>query len=271
MMHRQWLAVISLLMIGLSGCASTDDTPRRLRVLTYNIHHGRGTDGRFDYTRLADVIRRTNPDVVALQEVDRNTGRVSGVDQPAVLGEKLGMYHAFAEAMPYDGGQYGEAVLSRFPFESVTTHPLSADKGREPRAALEVVVRPWGKSGPAVQFTGTHLCHQAETTRVRQVEQIKQAIEAWPGPAVLTGDFNFTPDTPPYDALTQEWGDSARLLVDEQPTMGANLPPHERKRRIDIVWLRRARGFTAESIEVIEEPLASDHLPVLVVLRWDEP
>jgi len=239
---------------------------KRLRVLTYNIHHGEGMDGKFDYDRLAAVIARAKPDLVALQEVDRRTRRADGVDQPELLAEKLGMYQAFGEAMPYSGGQYGEAILSRYPFESVTTHALSCASGQEPRAALSVTVKPWGEEHPAIQFTGIHLCHQSADTRLRQAGEIARALAEWKGPALLAGDFNFVPDTPSYRLFAEEWSDAARLKSVETPTMGAHKAPEERS-RIDFIWLRPLRGLKAISVEVMEEPLASDHLPLLTVVE----
>jgi len=244
---------------------------KRLRVLTYNIHHGEGMDGKFDYDRLAAVIACAKPDLVALQEVDRGTRRAGGVDQPALLAEKLGMYQAFGEAMPYSGGQYGEAILSRYPFESVTTHKLSCASGQEPRAALAVSVKPWGENSPAIQFTGTHLCHQSAATRLRQAAEIDAALADWEGPALLAGDFNFGPDTAPYLLLAEKWSDAARLKSVETPTMGAHKAPEERRLRIDYIWIRPSRGLKVISVDVIEEPLASDHLPVLVVVEESLP
>ena len=73
-----------LILIGVFAAASASarsEDPPRLRVLTYNIHHGQGTDGKFDYARLAEIIVKLRPDLVALQEVDRGTRRASGLDQ----------------------------------------------------------------------------------------------------------------------------------------------------------------------------------------------
>jgi endonuclease/exonuclease/phosphatase family metal-dependent hydrolase len=266
--------VLLLLAAVLSACVETAAgrgairTAGPLRVLTYNIHHGEGMDGKFDYDRLAAVIARARPDLVALQEVDRGTRRAGGVDQAAVLAQKIGMRHAFGEAMPYSGGSYGEAVLSRFPLESVANHPLSCGEGQEPRAALAVIVRPWGPDGPELLFAGTHLCHQSAVTRLRQVQEIGAALEDRTGPAVLAGDFNFGPDTQPYGVLAKNWLDAARDAGAVECTFGAGLPPEERRKRIDFVWIRKERGLRVLSAEVIEEPLASDHLPVLVVLEY---
>ncbi|MHC4943019.1 MAG: endonuclease/exonuclease/phosphatase family protein [Planctomycetota bacterium] len=243
----------------------------RLRVLTYNIHHGEGMDGAFVYDRLAEAIGRANPDLVALQEVDRRTRRAAGVDQAAALGEMLGMIHAFGEAMPFSGGLYGEAVLSRYPFAGIYNTALSCSPGQEPRAALLVQVRPWGDEGPILLFVGTHLCHQSEETRLRQVKEILIALSEWGGPAVLAGDFNFAPDSEPYVLLSETWDDAARIFGREEPTFGAHFAPEERDARIDYVWVRKGWGLKVKDVEVMEEPLASDHLPLLVVLEYEPP
>ena len=95
-MTRRFFWLILLLIGALTGTPVQSQTPRpRLRVLTYNIHHGEGRDGKFDYQRLAKVITNLQPDLVALQEVDNKTHRADGTDQASRLGELTGMYHVF--------------------------------------------------------------------------------------------------------------------------------------------------------------------------------
>jgi endonuclease/exonuclease/phosphatase family metal-dependent hydrolase len=110
-----------------------------LRVLCYNIHHGEGTDGKVDLPRLARVIHAAMPDFVALQEVDRNVRRSGSVDQSAELAKLTGLHGAFAKAIDYDGGEYGQAILSRFPIERLTIHHLPGEPEREQRIAAEVL------------------------------------------------------------------------------------------------------------------------------------
>ena len=111
-----------------------EGSPPRLRVLAYNIHHAEGTDNVTDYERLAKVIRDLHPDIVALQEVDRRTGRSQGIDQAAKLANLTDLAHSFGAAMPYDGGDYGLAILSRYPIQSSKTRVLPYRIGLEPRA-----------------------------------------------------------------------------------------------------------------------------------------
>ena len=79
----------------------------RLRVLCYNIHHAAGVDGKLDVPRIARVIQSVKPDLVALQEVDRNTTRTGKVDQAAELAQLTRMNHVFGANIAFQGGQYG--------------------------------------------------------------------------------------------------------------------------------------------------------------------
>ena len=98
-------SAMSLTLILCFAAAGSEPHAPQLRVLTYNIHHGQGTDGKFDYPRLADIIKRVNPDVVALQEVDRHTNRASGIDQASLLGRLTNMKSAYGKAMHFSGGE----------------------------------------------------------------------------------------------------------------------------------------------------------------------
>ncbi|XAM01683.1 endonuclease/exonuclease/phosphatase family protein [Phycisphaeraceae bacterium D3-23] len=261
-------AFILPLFTMLVACGTTPDAdaPRRLRVLTYNIHHAQGTDGEFDYKRLADIIRSVEPDVVALQEVDVATGRSSGVDQPAVLGEHTGMYPYFVSAKPYDGGLYGEAILTRVPIEGV---PAGLDTaGIEPDLAMLAIavvgLHPWGDEGPTVTFAGAHLSPYAAEARLSQVGQINDQLLVDPNRLVLiAGDFNFTPGAPGHNAMTARWLDTADHFGDPQPTF----PSNPSIKRIDYVFAYPVDRWRVLEVRVLDEPLASDHAPVLVVLE----
>src|SRR5580704_11939398 len=146
----------SLLLLLLVWARDDQTVPRTFRVLTYNIHHGEGTDGRVDLSRLAGVMKSVQPDFVALQEVDRGTERSGGVDQLAELERLTNMHAEFGKAMDYSGGGYGVAVLSRWPLLSSGHHPLPGSPDRDPRTALTVQVGS-SEREPLLQFTSTHL------------------------------------------------------------------------------------------------------------------
>lgn len=238
----------------ITGCHSESAKPRSpqtLRVLTYNIHHGEGTDEKFDYKRLAAVIEKLKPDIVALQEVDCGTERASGVDQAKLLAKLCRMHYAFGQAMPHQGGQYGEAVLSRFPIEKTFVHPLPYQLDREPRSAIEVVIAPPG-IGP-ISFIGTHLCHQSSELRTLQTQRLSQLFPAQKGnPVILAGDFNARPGSDPMNVLLNAgWVDAVAP-----------------RSVIDYVLIRGCDPWTVKDAIIQDEPIASDHDPVLVVLQW---
>jgi endonuclease/exonuclease/phosphatase family metal-dependent hydrolase len=247
---------LGLLLGLLSACA----TPHEARVLSYNIHHGQGEDGRFDLGRIAAVIRASGADLVALQEVDVGTARAGGVDQAAELGRLTGMHAVFGEAMPYDGGSYGEAILSAWDVAVRDVIPLPASQGHEPRCVVLVgVVPPWG--GPLLHFAGTHLDHTVgDTNRLAQVRTLCATIQASGAPILLAGDLNSSPRSAPMVAfLAAGWRPSDADLAPTYPS--AN--PTEK-----IDWFLAAPGLPGRvvDVEVLDEPLASDHAPLRA--RW---
>jgi len=238
------------------------DTPLTVRVLSYNIHHGEGVDGVFDLERLARVIMAVDPDLVALQEVDRATTRSSGVDQAAELGRLTGLYAVFGKAMDYAGGGYGEAILSRWPFLRVDDHLLPASEDHEPRAALKVTVE-IGGSGREIVFIGTHLDHTRDPAdRKAQVLRINELfLPETRLPMILAGDLNALPESEPMSILLREWADAA--VGNPEPT----IPSDDPARRIDYVLYRPAGVWRVVEVRVLDEEIASDHRPLLAVLE----
>ncbi|MBT8045323.1 MAG: hypothetical protein KJO79_10270, partial [Verrucomicrobiae bacterium] len=99
---------IWILLFTLTMTVAADE----LRVLSYNIHHGVGLDGKLDLGRIAKVIRKQNPDLVALQEVDKLVTRSDKTDQAVVLAKYLGLHVVFGKSIDFQGGVYGNAILS---------------------------------------------------------------------------------------------------------------------------------------------------------------
>ena len=261
------VAFFAMVVLGIGACAAPQGAGagagRPLRVLTYNIHHGEGVDGKLDLARIAGVITAQKPDLVAVQEVDVKTQRTGGVDQAAELAKLTGMHVAFGRTIDYQGGQYGNAVLSRFPIVKREAHPLPGDEAAERRGALAVVVRPWGERGAAVTFVGTHFDHQREPDRVRQAGEVNRLFVKEDGaPVVLAGDLNAVPGSEPMRALLKQWADVAGA------DGGATVPAEKPRRRIDYVLLRPTGGWRVVETKVVEEAVASDHRPVLAVVEW---
>ena len=214
-----------------------------------------------DLERQAEVILATGADLVALQEVDVGTGRSGGVDQASELGRLTGMHAIFAEAMPYDGGSYGEALLSRWPIRRPETWPLSASPGREPRAAVVAVVEPPGLGHP-VRVVGTHLDHlDDEGDRMKQTAELLSHMEGTDRPTVLLGDLNAEPDSGPIALLSLiGWRPADSSLAPTYPAVEPDV-------KIDWVLLDPHAPGELTAVEVLHEPVASDHAPLRAVWR----
>lgn len=255
----------SLVLIVLGGCHQprpSSPLPASLRIMTYNIHHGRGQDGEINLKRLSEVIRAHGPDLVALQEVDRMTGRSGGVDQAAELGALTGMQVHYGAAMPYDGGEYGEAVLTTLEVRNVVVQALPHQPDREPRAALWVEVMPAANSSP-VWFIATHLDHWDDPgDRRLQAQAIHDRWEEMGQPsAILAGDLNANPDSEVLSEILGSWKDAA--TKNPQPTYSATNP----NLRIDYVLVQPPVEWRIRNVRTVMERIASDHLPVVVDLE----
>jgi endonuclease/exonuclease/phosphatase family metal-dependent hydrolase len=231
-------------------------------MLTYNIHHGEGTDGVFDLERIAAVIKSVEPDLVALQEVDRNTGRSGEADQAAELARLTGLEFYFGRAMDYDGGEYGVAILTRFSFEWSRTYLLSAEEGRDPRTVAVIGIDL--PNGDRLDFAGTHLdSSRVPTSRLMQVSEINEFFSNRARravPAILAGDLNATVDQEEMQILLERWNDAAAECP--EPT----IPVAKPSRRIDYVLYTPSHRFQVIETRVLDEQVASDHRPLLAVL-----
>lgn len=259
---RPLLAVLVALSLAVTNTRADEPAKPRLRVLTYNIHHGEGTDQKLDLPRIAKIITDSKADLVALQEVDNKTRRTNNVDQTAEFAKLTGLQGVFGKAMNYGGGEYGEAILSRFPIVEHKTHALPFTQGREPRAALEITVHP--PNLPAITFVGTHLDHfKDDTDRLAQTKELNRLLVTKDAPVtLLAGDLNARPDSAPMQTILQYWNDTA--ANHPQPT----IPSDEPRAKIDWVLTLKSQGWRVISTQVLEEKVASDHRPVLVELEW---
>jgi len=262
-----FVAVICLALVALLGCStpgkSSAESPQQITVLTYNIHHGAGTDGRLDLPRIAGVIEACEPDFVALQEVDVGTQRSGGVDQPAELARLTNMHAVFGKAMSFQGGQYGDAVLSRQPIvgSRVVALPWTEGNRREPRVAVSARVDV--PDAGTIEFISTHWDHTRDPSdRLVQAEAVDTAWRD-AGPAtILAGDFNCEIGSEPLAALGGAW-----TLVSGADPAQPTCCGDKLRAKIDHVFVKSSPQWRVVEARVIDEPVASDHRPVLVKLE----
>ena len=230
-----------------------------LRILTYNIRTGLGMDGQRDLNHIAKIIRDVRPDVVVLQEVDNGTRRANGLNQARYLAQHTGLDAYYFPAMPFDGGQYGIALLTRLPVTQRDTLPLPG----EPRVAGAIrVVWRCSSAAETLWVIGTHLDTEPRPRR-QSVALLHQWVQQFgSAPAILAGDLNAPPDSPTLRGLTTVW------TLPEWASPLYTFPADTPRVQIDYVLYRPADAWKVVRAEVLHEPVASDHRPLLVVLQY---
>jgi len=238
-------------------------------VLIYNIHAGKDAAGRDNLSRVAEVVRSTGADLVLLQEVDRNTRRSGPADQPATLARLTGYAVAFGRTIGFQGGDYGIALLSRWPILrdtlvhlTVAAPPGRAAADREQRGVLLAVVDAPG--GP-LAVLDTHLDAASEDLwRVQEIATVLRVARMAPAgmPLLLGGDFNALPESPVHAALRGAGFRDAWTGCGEGDP--ATFPAGVPVRRIDYLYLQGE--VRCRSARVLPGD-ASDHRALLVRLR----
>ncbi|MBJ6726487.1 endonuclease/exonuclease/phosphatase family protein [Geomesophilobacter sediminis] len=241
---------------------------KTVSVMTYNVHSCIGMDGKAAPLRIAEVIDRCNPDLVALQELDLGLARTSLIDQAHVIATALNMSYHFHSSIRLEEGGYGNAVLSRFPLRLIKAGPVPTTPCREcfeRRGALWVEIE---AEGGLFQMLATHFgLNRAE--RLAQAEAI--VGPEWLGhpdcrtPVLLCGDFNALPGSGAYRRITSRLRDGQRLARRlPWPTWPVRLP----FMCIDYVFV--SSEVRVVSVAVPRNPLtrvASDHFPLLVTVE----
>ena len=259
------LSVFTLLFVIITNHSvwsqSSIDSSKVVRVLSFNILHGATTKGDFDLDLIAEVIKRANPDLVALQEVDFKTKRAKNFDLATELGWRTKMAPVFGKAMTFDGGEYGEGVLSKYSFIQTRNVALPYSPGTEPRAALEIIsVLP---SGDTIAFVGTHLDHlEDDKNRVAQAKKINEVFSSNKYPSLLAGDLNAIPGSTPITLLEDMWKASYDKN-DPKPTFPSVNPTF----KIDYVMFYPKNKWRVIETAIIRDTIASDHCGYLVTLE----
>lgn len=227
----------------------------RIRVLTYNIRHGRGSDDRLDLTRIVPVLRESGADIICLQEVDLRLARSGFADQAARLAGALGFRHRMAANFglhPIAG--MGNAILSRgriystwnktLPFAGEPRGLLYAEAGVREDVRIGVFCTHWGLS---------------EGQRARQAAATARLLGECPLPCLLCGDLNARPESREIGLLLEEAG-----LQSAGSDGALTYPALRPEAKIDYVLASRHWQVIAAGVL---ETLASDHLPLLAGLE----
>jgi endonuclease/exonuclease/phosphatase family metal-dependent hydrolase len=251
-----------------------------MRLVTFNIQHARAADGSVDLDLFRRAVRELDPDILALQEVDRDQPRSHGADLTAVAAEEMGaVAHRFAAALSGTPGatwvaatgreqpgtaSYGIALLSRYPADGWQVMRLPRVRApfpfwlprrrpqiirEEPRAALVAQLEtPLGR----LCVANTHLSFVPGWNRV-QLRRLLRDLAVLPDPLVLVGDLNMTPRDP------------AQLPGYRHVASALTYPADAPAAQLDHVL---ARGDLPAAVRAVSTPelALSDHRPLVVDL-----
>ena len=243
-----------------------------LRVMTYNIYGARATSpaNAADLDAIAEVIRRQNPDFVTLNEVDVFTNRTGkDVHQARDLAEKLGMEWHFSKAIDRDGGEYGDAVLSKYPILETRSYrlPCAAEQPGEDRALCVIRVQIDGKD---LYVASTHLDHlSGDASRLVQAAEIRRIRDTeLEGDLILCGDLNAIPSSNVIATMTS-------FLTNTGPIDQYTFPSDDPSRKIDYIMYAPIEHFGVQNCQVVscgDQQVggvdASDHRPVIADIRF---
>jgi endonuclease/exonuclease/phosphatase family metal-dependent hydrolase len=249
-----------------------DASSKSLTLMSYNVHGCAGMDGCISTERIARVISRHGPDIIALQELDVGRPRSGRIDQAEMIARKLEMEYQFHPAYRWKDEQYGNAILSRYPMaliKSGSLPKLSSYRSHqhESRGVLWVSVEFEGKK---IQVFNTHLSLWPKE-RALQAEALLS--EEWlehpdcQGPIILCGDFNSLPRSAVYKKICHKLYDSQVALAGHRPrsTWFGKYPVS----RIDYVFVNTQFQVHAITVPRTDlEKISSDHLPLITELNF---
>lgn len=234
-----------------------------LKILSYNIHHANppSLPNTINTDTIGGLINKYQPDLVALQEVDVNTSRSGrSLDEAKAIADKSGMYFRFAKAIDYAGGEYGIAILSKYPFDSFNVFRLPSANTRAEARVLAIGYfhsgkRPFG-------FACTHLDAEGDNiSRLMQVKTIDSIMSLLHLPAVLAGDLNSEPTNPAISMLDQNF---RRTCSD---SCAYTFPSVHPRKTIDYIAVHKPNSFHVVQHRALQESFPSDHLPVMAELK----
>lgn len=252
-------------LVALLGCAvkkeqTSATATATLKVLSYNIHHANPPSKPefIDLDAIAKVIKNSEADVVALQEVDKNTKRSGNIDEAKLLAEKTGLNYHFFKAIDHDGGDYGLAILSRYELSDAKLLPLPQQIVAEKRILASVTIK---IAGQQLIFANTHLdATRTHENRNLQMQFILDNFKDVKHPVILCGDLNSVAGSEAINLLDQQF---KRTCVKDCP---GTIPEKNPRRTIDYIAVKNV-NWPLLNYQVIEETYASDHRPITATFK----
>lgn len=206
-----------------------------LRVLSWNVAFGKGTDNIQNWDRIATWIANMNPDIAGLCEMpSQDVGTLV-----SLLSQKTGRTWYSHHLAKYVGTTEGNLILSKYPFSSTNGRYLSYQRSVA-QATMTV-------SGKTINFFATHLDADSSANRYTQVGELLSFASGWGEQKIFTGDFNGGPDTSESVRMTSAYYDSWMRALNAgtataYPDNPLGMHTRTRRGRIDYVFYSLSAG-----------------------------
>lgn len=235
-------------------------TAQSVRLMSMNLKEG----GEYIGHRAkpyADLIKEYNPDFVCLQEVDYYTVRNGKSDMLDSLALQTGMFPFYCKSFDYQGGGFGVAVLSKYPFFNAGKIVSSIAGTREPRGTGWVCVQLPG--GEVVRVGSVHLAVENYQAAIKQFAELNKVILTdSETPTLLAGDFNCPPDGDAVTYVKVKWQEIARGSGNTIPSSGPTT-------QLDYV-MGHPKKWTYSNYQIIARPDLSDHCFVVADVSYEK-
>jgi len=223
-----------------------------IKIATYNIRNCQGIDGKNDPSRIADLLKGIDADIIALQEVDKYRLRSNMVNQACKLSKLLRMNYVYGPVNRYFLASAGNALLSRYPITAHINHVLPYT--RDPRCCLQVTL---DVDNRPLNVFNVHLGLNYQLRMSNLKKTILPMITSLKSPALLVGDLNASQDDPEVKLLSSFLHDT---FAENTDSLDATFPADNPNERIDYIFTNA--DCTPVKYYIIPS-LASDHLPVI--------
>jgi len=238
-------------------------TTGTLRVLSYNVQFGQGTDNNTNWDRLATWIANINPDILGLCEMtsDNISTLVSLVNQ------KTGRTWSSTFMPKYNGTTEGNLILTKYSILSSSSQFLSYQRSVA-QATISV-------NGRTINFFMTHLDPDSSVYRSQQVTELQNFMAGFSESRIVCGDFNAGPDTSEslqmtgayYDSWMQAMNVGTAVAYPDNPVFSQT---RTRRGRIDYCWFSKNSPYLVLTGTQIPDTRNLNQIPVELIGTLDD-
>lgn len=253
---------IIITLFGLFALPEIFSQSGTFKVMTYNIHHGADSNEKLTVKEMKKYIRRSGVSIVGLQEVDSVCERSNYIDETSVLAQGSKLKGYFTRHFPFQGGAYGQGLLSKYKLLSLENMTIPIYPETEGKSVSMLLADLQLDKTLIITVAVVHLDYRSKASRLQQIELIKNILRDRIYPVILVGDFNAYHDTEEIEILKE--GFTLFPFTESAFTYPTKNPD----RRIDFIFISKGAPLKVISESIDQVPF-SDHLPLIATIKYN--